>query len=342
MNIPIEPIEDRYSVQWDKWFDAEFRSAGVHFVTVYGDSSSGKIHTGSFLDVLETNQYKASQLIKIIDVLKERGDDEPTILFFHDIWTPQLTNLAYIRDGLRLKNLWITGCLHAGSYDEHDFLHKVGMTKWAAAIERSWFSKIVDEIYVATEFHKRLVCIRRNVRQDKVKVTGFPLFPEFVSESIFQRQDDRRFIVFPHRLDEEKRPDLFDRLIDELELPEGWHYVKTKEQAFDKQAYYEILHQAFIALSFAEQETWGIAMQEAALCGAIPIVPSRLSYRELYHDAFRYEHFEEVAPKIMRLINKERSILQVLAVQRTDILRKGETAIPAIINYLSRIGDHKA
>ena len=51
LNIPIEPIEERYSSQWNKWFINHFRKADVIFKTIYGDKTSGKINKGSFLDI---------------------------------------------------------------------------------------------------------------------------------------------------------------------------------------------------------------------------------------------------------------------------------------------------
>src|SRR5512138_1159671 len=128
LNIPIEPLEERYSTQWDKWFRVEFLKANIQFETAYGEKTSGKIGRGSFLDVTETNLYKTSQLQKVINIIANHDYRDPLVVFFHDLWNPALTTLAYIRDGLGLKNLYIVGCLHAGSYDPYDFLNRQQMT----------------------------------------------------------------------------------------------------------------------------------------------------------------------------------------------------------------------
>jgi glycosyltransferase involved in cell wall biosynthesis len=49
---------------------------------------------------------------------------------------------------------------------------------------------------------------------------------------------------------------------------------------------------ADIILSTALHEFQGLAVLEAVACGALPVVPDRLSYRELYPDAYRYASFE--------------------------------------------------
>ena len=279
LNLPIEPLEERYSTQWDKWFQDGFKKEEVEYLTIHGDVTKGKIEFGSFLDVMETNRYKTWQTTAIITTLQRYKDDYTLILFFHDLWHPGLTQIAYIRDGMGWKNLKICGCLHAGSYDKHDFLNKTGMTTWARGLENAWFGSIVDEIYVATNFHKSLLCARRTVDSYKVKVTGFPLVPDFLPNKV-ELED---IIVFPHRLNEEKQPEQFDNLQDAMNEEAaiyGWKWYKTKEAVQTKMEYYKLLGKAKVAVSFALQETWGIAMQEAVLCGCIPICPNRLSYTE--------------------------------------------------------------
>ena len=76
LNIPIEPIESRYSSQWDIWFKDQFSAYFVKYETIYGCATSGKISTGAFLDVMETNLYKTSQLLQIIEILRNYDDKE--------------------------------------------------------------------------------------------------------------------------------------------------------------------------------------------------------------------------------------------------------------------------
>ncbi len=333
LNVIIEPIEERYSTQWRKWFDAEFEKQGILNHTILGNSKRSTISHGSFLDVLQTNQYKAWQTVVLVNQLCEYKDEEKLVLFFHDLWHPGLTNLAYIRDGMGFKNVKICGCLHAGSYDEYDFLNKTGMTTWAKHTEIGWFADLVDEIYVATQFHKDLICRTRKVPKEKIIVTGFPIYPEFEDP-----QPKKKMVVFPHRLDSEKQPDLFDKLATECYRPD-WTFVKTKEICKTKEEYYQILNQAAISVSFALQETWGIAMQESVLCGAVPIVPNRLSYSEMYLTKFLYDtkqSFKNTLFHYMDQYNTE-EVLGLVKTQQNRFLRQGNQAIGNIISKIKEL-----
>jgi hypothetical protein len=55
-----------------------------------------------------------------------------------------------------------------------------------------------------------------------------------------------------------------------------------------KTEYHELLRRSRFAVSFAEQETLGISMYEAACAGTAPIVPNRLSYKEMYGDMWKH------------------------------------------------------
>jgi hypothetical protein len=331
-NVPIEPLEERYSTQWQEWFLREFKEAGLFVVNIPG-ASTGTISRGSFLDVVDTNLYKLQQTMKLVAAMQDLRKDQKIVMFFHDLWHPGLTNIAYVRDGLGLReNVKICGCLHAGAYDENDFLYKTGMEEWAWWIEDAWFGEIVDKIFVATEYHKELLCYQRIVPADRVFVTGFPLYPDFVSP-IMQKEN---IIVFPHRLDAEKQPELFDQLQRDMqeELPD-WRWIKSKEVCNNKKEYYELLGHSKIAISFALQETWGIAMQEAALCGCVPIVPDRLSYTELYVDTFRYTRLEDVK-MLVRAVTKH-PLQESLGQQQYNILKRGREAIPKIIENIKKL-----
>ena len=59
--------------------------------------------------------------------------------------------------------------------------------------------------------------------------------------------------------------------------------------AADRQEYCRLLCQGDIVVSTARHEFYGMAMLEAVRGGCRPLVPDRLSYRELFAPAFRYE-----------------------------------------------------
>lgn len=324
-NVPIEPLEERYSTQWQRWFEREFKERGVEFKTIHGTSLTNKIKQGAFLDVISTNHYKASQLQALCSLFQDKVIKDGDSIFFHDFWFPGLEMLAYMRDALEI-DVKIYGCLHAGTYDPHDFLSKKGMGTWGKSLEESWFA-IVDKIFVATRFHKSLILTSRACEESKIRVTGFPIYTED-----FIRQDrlKENIVVFPHRLDSEKNPDVFDDFAHWYKWTgklSGWQFIKTKDVCKTKDEYYDLLARARIAVSFADQETWGIAMQEALFNGAIPIVPNRLSYSEMYHTSLLYTSYADFRNKLSCAIDGSEEMEVGALLTKTHLLYLGRNAI---------------
>jgi hypothetical protein len=55
-----------------------------------------------------------------------------------------------------------------------------------------------------------------------------------------------------------------------------------------KDAYYDMLGTAKVMFSCSLHENLGISMMEGCMAGAIPIVPDRCSYSEMYLKDFKY------------------------------------------------------
>ena len=143
-------------------------------------------------------------------------------------------------------------------------------------------------------------------------------------------------VVFPHRLDPEKNPMLFDELASKF-VRTNWRFIKTKERYESKVKYYEQLSRAKVAVSFADQETWGIAMQEALFCGCIPIVPSRLSYVEMYEEPLRYINFEECCYKVERAMARDPELVHAAQLTADKLCHRGKEAIPNMITEMGRL-----
>lgn len=283
-NFPIEPIPMRYSGVWFNLISKEFEAEDVYVRNIAGLEQDGRIEHGQFLDTFKTTIWKLQQLQIMTMLIRSGQVRNGDVLFFHDLWFPGLEVLFYLRNatGIQFK---IAGMLHAGTYDSQDWTARLKMTRWAAHIEAGWFHE-VDQIFVASDFHQDLLLDKRLV--DSLN-TGFP---RAWDENLEVSGNKEKLIVFPHRLAIEKRPDLFDQLEAELscrEEFEGWSFVKTARECKTRESYHALLGRASFAISFAQQETWGIAMREAALCGAYPIVPDDLAYAEAFPGRFKYK-----------------------------------------------------
>lgn len=298
-SVPIEPLHERYTEQWFRWFPSAFQELGTDFQTIEGDQLTTSIETGKVLDVYGTHFYKFSQLQKIVRMIQKRSIINNDTIFFHDLWFPGIECLAYIKQmtGLRFK---VAGILHAGTWDEHDFTYP--MRPWAKYIEQGWLN-MFDHVFVGSQFHKDLIYEANSVTCP-VTVTGLP----FDFKEVQRPQEKENIIVFPHRLDKEKCPEKFDRLIETLEpliKQMGWKAVKTKEVCGSKEEYYQLLGKAKIAVSFAEQETFGFAMLEAIANGCTPVVPNALSYGSMeIYEGYRFDSFGQAREMVARLIQR--------------------------------------
>ncbi len=293
--VPIEPLEERYSKQWYDWTRSYLEAHEVDYVFINPESYK-KIENGKFLDVIGTNIYKNKQLEIILGLFRDGLVQNGDVFWFHDLWFPGLEMLFYLRDALKI-DFKIYGCLHAGTYDSHDYLSQCGMGKWGEDLENAWLAG-VDGVFVATQYHAKLLSTNRKIEPEKLYVTGFPFYPREFMQDRLPEVDSTELpnrigkeglvsIVFPHRLDAEKNPQMFDELAEVLISDRSlkkyqFEFIKTKEVCNSKDAYYDLLSVSDIAVSFADQETWGIAMQEATVLGCIPVVPARLSYMEMY------------------------------------------------------------
>jgi hypothetical protein len=178
---------------------------------------------------------------------------------------------------------------HAGSYDPQDFLGRlIGDADWVRHSEKAFFHAI-DYNYFATDFHIHMFCFNlfkcpHWMFEDKIVRTGWPM--EYMSTEIVPFQTEKRdLILFPHRLAPEKQVEIFRDLA--TALPQ-YEFVVCQDHQLTKDEYHTLLGQAKIVFSANLQETLGISCYEGALVDAIPLVPDRLSYSEMYTGILKY------------------------------------------------------
>jgi hypothetical protein len=204
-----------------------------------------------------------------------------------------------------LLNIPVTthGLWHAGSYDPQDFLGRlVGNKPWVRNAEKSFYHAF-DHNYFATEFHVHLFMKQLlndgyivenpwwhedwHERYDSGKIvkTGWPM--EYMDDVLtpYKGMTKRDLIVFPHRIAPEKQVEIFRDLKEQL--PQ-YEFVVCQDQQLTKNEYHNLLGEAKIVFSCSLQETLGIGCYEGALVDAIPLVPNRLSYKEMYDSQFKY------------------------------------------------------
>jgi len=253
-------------------------------VVLVGDGRPHTIENGEFLDVTSTNSYKASQVMDFADRVQAKDVQDGDTVLFLDGWHPGVLQVAYMRDALGLR-LRLVSMVHAGTWDQYDFLTRVGMRRWAKDAERGML-RAVDAVCVATNFHRRMISDYFGSECGELRVVPFPLFRSRFIDHFTAWEARPRRVVFPHRLAPEKDPEFFADVESRYrrEYPEdvSVEFVRTKDVCSSKQDYYALLGNSRVAFSSALQETWGIAMLEAAHLGCWPVLPNRLSYPEVH------------------------------------------------------------
>lgn len=281
--MPMEPIEQRYSVQWLRYFQTIFASEQIPYEVIFGKASNCDLQGKFFLDPIGTNVWKLTQLANLLENFDkiQSGD----IVFFTDLWNPGLEVLPYIKALLK-KDITISGYLHAGTYDPWDLTAQTGMASWAKGLEESWF-QVCNKIFVATQFHKDLLTSARIVPKNIVKVVGFPIDIRGLTTK-YGNITKEPYLVFTGRKSVEKG---YQKV---LKLQANNNIVISLDKHRTKKEYYDLLSNAAGVIAPSEQETFGIGVVEGMCCGCIPIVPDRLSFQETVPDQYRYPKDNEI------------------------------------------------
>lgn len=291
--VDLEAVETRYTGQWRTHLPQLLTKHGHEVTVISGPTDIPSATTpGAFLNFGGTNVYKAAQVERMGRLFCAGSVSPGDHFLFTDAWHPGIINLKYMSELLEIP-VKIHALWHAGSYDPQDFLGRlIGDAPWVRHSEKAFYEAI-DYNYFATDFHismffENLFAQKAIPGADfggKVIRTGWPM--EYMPDtlSMYGEMEKRDLIVFPHRIAPEKQVEIFRDLKEQL--PQ-YEFVICQEQQLTKNEYHNILGQAKLVFSANLQETLGISPYEGAIVGAIPMVPDRLSYKEMYTDTFKY------------------------------------------------------
>lgn len=333
----LEPLENRYTSQWKISIPEEIKnhylSLGkkaqivkyenslqtrndledyyniIEIVDVEGDNSEKEMNTEgrTFLDFINTNYWKSSQLIKFIKLINNNMLIKEDKILVTDAWDPTILQLKYmISLTEKLKDVKIIGIWHAGSYDKNDFLGRLNNKSWTRNLERSLYYSI-DHNCFSTMFHififthlfldeddlkdyvmyERDQFIEEEMKQRKIILTGQPhdFMVREIEETVKENPQKENIILFPHRLAPEKQLEIFIDLKDEFK---NYEFIVCQEKKLTKKEYHKLLSKSKMIFSANLQETLGISVMEGILANNIVVVPDRLSYSEMYDNYFKY------------------------------------------------------
>lgn len=345
--VDLESVETRYTSQW-KTHIPELLRKHSHYVKVIEGPTDIPPATspGAFLNFGGTNVYKAVQVEKISRLFCDNIVSPGDHFVFTDAWHPGIINLKYMSELLGI-NVYIHALWHAGSYDPADFLGRfVGNTPWVRHAEKSFFWAI-NYNYFATDFHiemfvENLLNNGFHIKQwttdevDELKKsgriirTGWPM--EYMEQTLlsYKGKLKRDLILFPHRIAPEKQVEIFRDLA--KHLPQ-YEFVACQDTQLTKHEYHNLLAQSKIVFSCSLQETLGIGCYEGTILDAIPMVPNRLSYKEMYYEGFKYpsewtlnwdlyqQHRQELCLNIIKFMDNYEKHVSYVKKQSQDLSR---------------------
>ena len=292
--IDLESVETRYTGQWKSHVPNLLKKAGHNVQIISGPTDIPSATTpGAFLNFGGTNIYKSAQVEQVGRLFCDGRIHAGDHFLFTDAWHPGIINLKYMSELLgipvKIHALW-----HAGSYDPADFLGRlIGDAPWVRHAEKSFFYAI-DHNYFATDFHIQMFCnnllerdsnVVKYFAKEKIVRTGWPMEYMDSTLTMYKNMPKRDLILFPHRIAPEKQVEIFRDL--KQQLPQ-YEFVVCQDQELTKNEYHNLLGEAKIVFSCSLQETLGIGCYEGAIVDAIPLVPDRLSYSEMYYQGFKY------------------------------------------------------
>jgi len=317
--VELEPVETRYTAQWQEHLPKQMLGAGLDVEIIPGPQDAPTDTTpGAFLNFSGTNYWKSEQLKTISKMFAEGKILDGDYFLYTDAWNPTVLQLKYMAELLNVK-IKIGGMWHAGSYDPADFLGRlIGDAPWVRLAEESMFMAF-DHNFFATQFHidlfnKSFPTLYNQKAQEKIFRVGWPMeyMPSILNEyDIPTNKMD--MVIFPHRVAPEKQVNIFKDLKESMP---DIKFLVAQEEQLTKDEYHTALCKSKIVFSANQQETLGISCYEGALVGAAPLVPDRLSYTEMYDGNYKYpsewtidfetylEHKDKLMAHIRQLLGK--------------------------------------
>lgn len=347
--LNIEPLKERYTEWWVRYIPDKFNQIGLLNKTIEGTSLTETVETGTVLDAAGTNYYKNAQLQKICQMFYNKEIKAYDAFLVCDIWFPGIEMIRYMSDLYKIP-VRIYGVWHAGSTTINDFAQP--MHRWSKDFEIG-FLNICDYVFVGTEYSKNSIINRLlaylpddNAEEiaKKIIATGMPL--NYANLQQYSSETKENIIVFPHRPDPEKNPNIFIDLI--YALSTFWDDFENYQFRFctsrklyrsssalinaqiarlgrdfenveiyhdmPKEDYYKLLGKSKLMISTTSEENFGYCAVEAMALGCPVLLPNRFSHPELVENdyTFLYDKFDDLLDKVPKLLGKEHNFSKEL------------------------------
>ena len=333
--VDIEPLDNRYTKQWQTHIpeiSKKYLGNDYNVVNIAGVSGSYSApQPGAFFDFIGTCAYKASQAQQITALFNNDLVKDGDIFFFTDAWNQ---TVHYVKYMIELKGLDVklAGIWHAGAYDPTDIL---GVTiknkRWAHEFERSLYHAF-DLNFFGSKHHSKLFLKTLGLESFELQMqkckspSGYPL--EWIID-LKNNQEKEDIVVFPHRLNYDKAPWVFDEIAAQVHKTHpNIKFMKTQEMNMSKEEYYQFLKRCKVIFSANKHENLGIGTFEATVAGCLPVLPDKLSYSEMYGSQWKYN-----VPANLYYIDVDRS---ELANKIIDFVTNYSQYVPALATQIEQ------
>jgi glycosyltransferase involved in cell wall biosynthesis len=324
-HCPLEPYAQRYTELLHNW---ERRAFGKRFdlteITPPEKDSwvAMNIGTGEVLDSVARPVWAMKQIVEVLKRAPALGR-----IWFSDFYHPGLDSIAYSRSQFRAYSfLW------SQTFDQYDFTRR-HFVNWMRPWEVMAF-EVYEKVFVASTMLKELITSALPHVEEKVMIVGLPFDYLAVQKQLGTLPVNREYdVVYSSRFDEEKRPELFLRLVEELpelncaictghptlkgtDSKAVRHAKKLQEKGnltiFEnckKPDYYRVLAESKVQVNTSLQDWVSFTLLEALTFGCLPLYPAWRSFPEtlMYREEFLYnpDFFESLAHKLTVLLDSK-------------------------------------
>lgn len=287
---------------------------------------------------IEPDVVFASDMLSLAEFRSLYARDVPAILYMHEnqlVYPFVETDERDVHFGLTN----VTSCLAAQSVMWNSSWH---LESFLAAIP-DLVSSMPDE---------RPSWLVETIR-DKSVVVHPGLDLESIDAHAMERDGGSPIVVWNHRWEHDKRPEVFFAAVDEL-TGRGLDFrvavlgetFRERPPVFDearerlgerivqfgfaqgREEYLRWLRRGSVSVSTADQENFGMAAVEAAYAGARPLWPDRLSYPELMPGT---DHLYDGLPDLVDKLEEILSVEHDPAIREMHAIHLGRFAWPRVI-----------
>jgi len=311
----LEPYKARYTLQLTDWNTEVFNRRRIKHVVVPGSTltSDQEIITGQVLDAHGRTYFGMSQLMNLVQSMKEGKVTNEDVIYFEDMFQPGIESLPYILNQIDAKHRprVFVRCL-AQSIDPDDFVHVWGMSKWMGHYEKM-VDSFVDGVLATNEemvMHMKIAGWTAPI----YNISGLAFGKREVQSRVDRIKpfNDRRMrVVFSARWDQEKQPDFYMDLIEEytkrnprantefcvcsggkLRSNSDSYMKRTKKmeeagklliyENLEKNQYYDILNDSRVVFNCALQDWVSNTVSEADALECNVLYPAYRSFPETF------------------------------------------------------------